>query len=120
MNQLCEANPNQRRGASHVRFNAKEYTRIEEDSISTGQSVPTLLKERYLKAPRPLPLMSNADLSKFMGEFARIANHLGALARQLNSGIREGFVPQLDEIQHATNKLLTFMVGRYCRCKRVS
>ncbi len=120
MNQSHEPNPDQRRGASHVRFSHKEYTRIEEDSITTGKSIPTLLKERYFKGPRPLPLVSHADLTNLVVEICRISNHLGQLTKHLNSGIREGFVPQLTTIEKTMTNLLTFMVGTYCRCKKVS
>ncbi len=104
--------------ASCVRFRSDEYKRIEEDSINTGQSIPALLKEKYFKAPRPLPLMSQADLSRHFGELGRIGNNLNQLTRRLNSGIREGFVEELQEIQVLFDRLWRFLSSTYCRCNR--
>lgn len=108
-----------RGGSSHVRFDSEEYRSIADDAVNTGQSIPTLLKERYFKGPRPLPLMTKADVGKVLGELGRIGNNVNQLARRWNSGIREGFVSELDEIQESFLLLMEFLVGRYCRCKPI-
>ena len=105
------------RHSSHVRFNEREYKSIEEDSVSTGKSIPTLLKEKYFSSPRPLPLITRADLQKFNGDMGRIANNLNQLAKRLNSGIREGFVDELTVMQRSLDQIWVFMTSQYCRCK---
>lgn len=106
------------RPASCVRFSAGEYTKIKEDAISTGKSIPTLLKEKYFKGRRPQPLMSHADVGRHFGELGRIGNNLNQLTRRLNSGIREGFVEELQEIQVLFDRLWRFLSSTYCRCDR--
>lgn len=107
-------------GASCVRFNVQERTQIEEDSVSTGKSIPTLLKESYFGSPRPLPLMTRVDVQRLNGELGRIGNNINQLARRLNSGIREGFMSNLDEIQRSFDGIWLFLVSQYCRCKKPS
>ena len=107
-----------RRQSSHVRFNNDEYQKIREDMINTGKSIPTLLKERYFKGPRPVPLLAKSDATKFLGKLGRISNNLNQIARRVNSGIRAGFVGELDEIQKYLDLLLTFLTSRYCRVMR--
>lgn len=107
------------RRSSHVRFDGEEYRSIAEDAVNTGKSIPTLLKEKYFKGPRPLPLMAKADVGKVLGELGRIGNKVNQLARRLNSGIREGFVSELVEIQESLLLLMEFLVGLYCRCKPI-
>jgi len=108
----------QRKQSSHVRFNEDEFARIEEDSINTGKSIPTLLKEKYFSGPRPLPMISKEDLKKHFGELGRIGNNMNQLARRLNSGIREGFVEELREIQRLFDQHWGFLSSRYCRCDK--
>ena len=108
----------QRKQSSHVRFNEDEFARIEEDSANTGKSIPTLLKEKYFGGPRPLPLISKEDLKRHFGELGRIGNNMNQLARRLNSGIREGFVEELREIQRLFDQHWGFLSGKYCRCDK--
>lgn len=103
-------------GASCVRFTGDEYQAIEEDSINTGKSIPTLLKEKYFKGPRPLPLLAKADLAKVLGDLGRIGNNLNQIARRLNSGIRQGFMEEIEDLQRSFEELLVFMTSKYCRC----
>ncbi len=105
-----------RKQATHIRFTREESNQIEEDAISTGKSIPTLLKESYFSTPRPLPLFARADLDKLSGDLGRIGNHLNQIARQLNSGIREGFVDELAVIQKSFVDLWVFLSSKYCRC----
>lgn len=106
----------QRRAMSCVRFTDDEIDQIEEDSISTGKSIPTLLKERYFKGPRPLPLVSKADLETLLGDLGRIGNNLNQIARRINSGIRAGFVGEFEDVQRSFDRLLAFLSSKYCRC----
>lgn len=103
--------------ASCVRFSKKERSQIDEDVVITGKSIPTLLKEKYFSGPRPLPLITRADLQKFNGDMGRIANNLNQLAKRLNSGIREGFVDELTVMQRSLDQIWVFMTSQYCRCK---
>lgn len=104
-------------GASCVRFSAVEYQQIETDSVNTGKSIPTLLKERYFNGPRPVPLVSKEDVAKILGELGRIGNNLNQIARRLNCGIRAGFAEEIEEVQQSFAQLLTFLTSKYCRCK---
>ena len=101
-----------------VRFTDEEIARIEEDSLKTGWSIPTLLKERYFKGPRPLPLISEEDVKQHFAALGRIGNNMNQLARRLNSGIREGFVEELQEIQRLFDRHWRFLSSKYCRCDK--
>lgn len=103
-------------GASCVRFTGDEYQKIEEDSINTGKSIPTLLKEKYFSGPRPLPLLAKTDLAKVLGDLGRIGNNLNQIARRLNSGIRQGFMEEIEDLQRSFDQLLAFLSSKYCRC----
>jgi len=102
--------------SSHVRFSADEYLTIDEDSVNTGKSIPTLLKETYFKGPRPLPLVTKADLATVLGDLGRIGNNLNQIARRINSGIRSGFAGEFEEVQRSFEGLLAFLSSKYCRC----
>ena len=106
----------QRKQSSHVRFSDDEFCQIEEDAINTGKSIPALLKEKYFSGPRPLPLFVKADLESLFGELGRIGNNLNQVARRLNSGIRAGFVEELEGIQKSFDRLQGFLSSKYCRC----
>lgn len=101
-----------------VRFTDDEIDRIEEDSINTGKSIPTLLKERYFSGPRPLPLFAEEDLKQHFAALGRIGNNMNQLARRLNSGIREGFIEELKEIQRLFDRHWRFISSKYCRCDK--
>jgi hypothetical protein len=103
---------------SCVRFSDIEYQVIDADRISTGKSIPTLLKEKYFSGERPRPLFSKADHDAFSGEMGRIGNNLNQIARRVNSGIREGFVEELTTIQRSLDHIWLFLTSKYCRCKR--
>jgi hypothetical protein len=103
------------RPSSHVRFSRAEYAQIQEDSVNTGQSIPTLLKERYFKGPRPLPLLARADMEKLFGELGRIGNNVNQIARRVNSGIRAGFAGEFEEVQRSLTQLWLFLSSKRFR-----
>ena len=105
------------RPSSHVRFSLGEYARIQEDSIHTGKSIPSLLKERYFTGPRPLPLLAKADMEKLFGELGRIGNNMNQIARRINSGIRAGFAGEFEEVQRSFTQLWLFLSSKHYRCE---
>jgi hypothetical protein len=111
-----ETSVSHRKQSSHVRFGDEEYCKIEEDSINTGKSIPSLLKERYFSGPRPLPLFSKSDLEKLVTELGRIGNNMNQIARRVNSGIRAGFAGEFEDAQRSFNQLWLFLTSQYCRC----
>lgn len=116
MGEATNEKTSHRRAMTCVRFTDEEMHQIEEDAANIGKSIPALLKERYFKGPRPLPLVSKVDLDNLFGELGRIGNNLNQIARRINSGIRAGFVGEFEEVQKSFDRLLTFLSGKYCRC----
>lgn len=101
---------------THVRFTKEEYDRIKSDSYAVGQSIPTLLKERYYNGPQMVPLLKKEDLHSMRAELGRIGNNINQIAWRVNSGIREGFEEQITEAKLSFDKLRMFLTGKYCRC----
>lgn len=100
-----------------VRFEKEEYKKISEESKTTGYSIPSILKDRYFKSPRPTPLLNKDDVKTIQSILGRIGNNINQIAWRWNSGIREGSEPGLEEAKLAFDKLRMVIIGSYCRCQ---
>lgn len=106
-----------RKPASHVRFNNKEYSRIEKDSINKGKSIPTLLREKYFSSPWPLPLVTKIDVERIFDDYRRIGHVMNEAARRVNSGMSAGLIEDLEEVLQTFEQLWMFLTTKYCRCE---
>jgi hypothetical protein len=80
--------------AAYLRFTKGEYKQLVEASRNTGLTIPKILKGHYFEKPIGRPLIGN-DVAKSIGvELRRIGNNVNQIARQLNSGIYEGWHPE--------------------------
>jgi hypothetical protein len=100
-------------GSSHVRFTASEYRHIQNDSNVTNTSIPLLLKRAYFIGAPLVPLMRKDDLTMMVNQLARIGNNVNQIARQLNSGFREGFNDDLTEVRKSLTLLVKFITSTY-------
>lgn len=93
-----EIKPARRKEArTNVRFTEKEYAQIEEAQRETGLSIPDLLKKAYFKHRTMLrPLLTREQVDQIMSELRRQGNNLNQIAKQINSGLREGWNPSFN------------------------
>lgn len=94
-----------------VRFSEEEYVRISSDSITSGESIPVLLKEAFFKGPRLIPLMPAEDQRATMVELRRIGNNINQIARHFNAGLRNIGIREFSEIRDAIAALRRFIAG---------
>jgi hypothetical protein len=104
--------------SAHVRLTEEEHRRLQDDSKLHGKSIPKLLKIVYFKGPRPSPLMSKEDQKVLIGQLGRLGNNVNQIARQVNSGFREGFNDDLEEVQRSFAQLMTFLTSTYGQPRR--
>ncbi len=71
------------------------------------------MKSVYFEKNLPQPTMSSDDAKVIIAALNRIGNNVNQIAKHLNSGIREGFNPTLDEIAGSISSLRTFVLGTY-------
>lgn len=82
---------------TNVRFTEKEYALIEEAQRETGLSIPDLLKKAFFKHRTLLrPLLTKEQVDQVMSELRRQGNNLNQIAKQINSGLREGWNPSFN------------------------
>jgi hypothetical protein len=99
--------------SSQVRFSDEEWVRIQNDHFVTGLSIPALLKLSYFKGPPLSPLMTPVDQRATLDALRRIGNNVNQIAKQLNSGFREGWNDALAEVRDSLAALRQFVTGFY-------
>jgi hypothetical protein len=80
-----------KRLASYIRFTESEYEKLCEASRTVGKTIPTILKIHYFDRPIGRPLIPNDVVRSIGTELRRIGSNVNQIARQLNSGIYEGW-----------------------------
>jgi hypothetical protein len=103
--------------ASHVRFNQKQFARIERDSVEHDKSIPSLLREKYFKSPRPTPLIAQEDIERILGELRAIGNRMNETARRVNDAVWGNVSDDMRAVQPLFDQLWNFLTTKYCRCK---
>lgn len=93
-----ETKPKRKRETrTNVRFTETEYAQVEQAQRETGLSVPDLLKKAFFKHRTMLrPLLSQEQVEQIMAELRRQGNNLNQIAKQINSGLREGWNPSFN------------------------
>lgn len=78
--------------SSHVRFTEKELLIVQRMQRETGLSVPDLLKKAlFRRVDLVRPLLSKDDVERIMVELRRQGNNINQIAKQLNSGLSQGW-----------------------------
>ena len=78
--------------SSHVRFTEYEYNRLQKMKMTTGLSIPDLLKKAlFNRMDLERPLLNPDDVSKIMEELRRQGNNINQIAKQINSGLLKGW-----------------------------
>ena len=82
---------------TNVRFTESEFALVEQAQRETGLSIPDLLKKAFFKHQNLLrPLLSKEQVEQIMVELRRQGNNLNQMAKQINSGLREGWNPSFN------------------------
>jgi alpha-galactosidase/6-phospho-beta-glucosidase family protein len=108
-----EEKSNKQSYRTHIRLSENEFQRLEEDSQIQGATIPELMKKTYFKGPIVRPLLTKEDSIKLMTELKRIGNNVNQIARHLNSGIREGFHKELEQVYEQLFLLSQYISGAY-------
>lgn len=86
-----------REARTNVRFTEAEFALVEQAQRETGLSIPDLLKKAFFKHQTLLrPLLSKEQVEQIMVELRRHGNNLNQIAKQINSGLREGWNPSFN------------------------
>ena len=100
-----------KKNQSHVRFTDEEYARVHEDAEAYGKTVPEMIKGVYFGKNLARPVLNRDDAQRVLAALARIGNNVNQIARQLNSGFRQGFNPAIQEVRDAVVALRHFIMG---------
>ncbi len=94
-----EAKPGNRKiPSAHVRFSDDEYQKLEEVQKLTGLSIPVLLKKAFFQRKNPQVLLPEAERKAWFQELRRIGNNINQIARRVNSGLFDGWYPDIQEL----------------------
>ena len=96
---------------SHIRFTEKEYRKIIADAQTYRKTIPELLKAVYFRKKLRQPAMPPEDALRVHIELIRIGNNVNQIAKQLNSGFRQGFNPSVDEVRDDMRAVRHFVLG---------
>lgn len=78
--------------SSHVRFTEKELVIVQRMQKDTGLSIPDLLKKAlFRRVDLVRPLLSKEDVDRVMVELRRQGNNINQIAKQINSGMQQGW-----------------------------
>ena len=80
-----------KRHAVYVRMSPEEHLRLTADAEIFGKSPPDMLREGYFHGAQATPLISKGDIHSVIVALSRIGNNVNQIARQVNTGVRQGF-----------------------------
>lgn len=101
-----------KRLVAYVRLTKDEYEKVKISSQSTGKTVPTLLKEAFLKGGIVIPKFSNDDTRVLARHLSSIGNNLNQIARHLNSGLREGWCLDFERVCKEFTDFKSFLANK--------
>ena len=110
-----DSRPRANAGSTHVRFSNEQFERITRDAELSGESMPNLLKDAYFSGQSRVPLMRKDDAAMVISELNRIGVNFNQVAHHLNSGFREGFHDQLEQIANELHRLTNSVMFTYSK-----
>ena len=96
---------------ANIRFSEKEYQRLQKDAHLYKRTIPILMKDVYFRKKLLQPAMGPDDARRVHVELIRIGNNVNHIAKQLNSGFRQGFNPSVDEMRDDIRAIRHFVLG---------
>ena len=98
---------------THIHFTDDEYATLKDDAMLYRKSIPDVIKAVYFRQALARPLLASDDARKILAELNRIGNNVNQIARQMNSGIRDGFNPAVDELRQEVAALRHMVMGAH-------
>jgi hypothetical protein len=96
---------------THIRFSEVEYNQLLNDSEVYGETVPNLMKAVYFRKKLLQPVMNREDALQVLTALNRIGNNANQIARQLNSGFRQGFNSMVEELRNDIQSMKHYILG---------
>ena len=113
MNDAHETSKQKHLPRTHVRFSEQEFSKIERDALTTGRSIPWLLKTAYFNVGEVSPAFDRESAKEFITALNRIGSNINQIAREINSGIRRGWNREFEELNRQLRQLLQVMAARH-------
>jgi hypothetical protein len=101
---------------THIRFSEVEYNQLLNDSEVYGETVPNLMKAVYFRKKLLQPVMNREDALQVLTALNRIGNNANQIARQLNSGFRQGFNSMVEELRNDIQSMKHYILGLRGNC----
>ncbi len=95
------------------RISDPELEKAQKETKILGTTVTEFAKITFLNRVPITVLLSNEEAKAIMLQLQRIGTNLNQIARHLNSGIREGFHRELNELTEQVNTIRQFISGVY-------
>ena len=97
---------------THVRFSDQEFAVIERASVTTGRSIPWLLKTAFFNIGEVSPMFDKESARNFITALNRIGVNINQIAREINSGIRRGWNKEFEELNLSLRQILQQLAAR--------
>ncbi len=101
--------------SSCVKFSENEFIEIKKAQVTTGESIPTLLKNAFFQNSLKLrtPMFSDVEARKITNQIARLGNNINQIARKVNSGLAKGWSQEIREVIQELKIIRQFLLGQY-------
>ena len=96
---------------ANIRFSEEEYSRVSNDAVSYGETVPGIVKAVYFDHLPPLPKYAREDAVRILAAINRVGNNINQIARQVNTGIGGNVATLLQEAVTYLSILKAHTVG---------
>jgi len=98
---------------THVRFTVAEFARLCEEALTSGLSIPVLLRNSHFSKRKLRVLLSEPERRIWYAELRRIGVNVNQIARRVNSGLLENWHPEFLEAVKAITELKQILGGVY-------
>ena len=95
-----------------VNFTDQEYNTIQNIKRHTGLSLPKILKNSLFQKKLEFTPFPHEFCVQLFEQLRRIGTNHNQIAKRVNAGIREGFLPEMDRFAHEFNAIRRLIVGR--------
>lgn len=103
--------------SSHVRFTDEVRELLATEKKNTGKSIPRILIDAFLKKPTSKPIFQNDIGLDIRKELNRIGVNLNQLTKKLNTGLYDGWYPEMNDIRSELSQTLC-LIANYGKGKK--
>lgn len=91
--------------STFIRLTDDEHSKLQEIKRITGLSFPQIFKRALFNIHIKQPLVSKEQAREIIKELNRIGINVNQIARKLNSGIFNGYLEEIRNMEHAITKM---------------